>query len=230
MERNAVPTDPGNRAQARLVELGVFYTLRVPIPEATRTLTGSLAGDPEAKRRLMQLVYDDLRALASADLGRERIGHTLQPTALVHEAFLRLIEQDRVDLRGRTHFFAVAALTMRRVLVDHARSRLAAKRGGGSRTQSVPGDMAQVWEDPGQLIDLDLALERLARAHPRQAQVVEMRFFAGMSLEEVGMSLDVSRETVKLDWRFARAWLARELDATVEGGNDSAPVDGELDP
>lgn len=187
-----------------------------------------MAGGPDAKRRLMEIIYDDLRVLASARLAREGVGHGLQPTALVHEAFLRLIEQDRFDIRGRTHFFAVAALTLRRVLIDHARARLAERRGGGLRAESLGSEGGQFWEDPGQLIDLDEALEKLARAHPRQAQVVELRFFAGMSLEEIGVSLEVSRETVKLDWRFARAWLARELDAPLDGW--AVPAEGKPAP
>ena len=188
--------------------------------EATRTLACSLAGDPDAKRRLLELVYDDLRVLAAAYLGRERGEHTLQPTALVHEAYLRLIGQERADIRSRTHFFAVAALSMRRVLVDHARGRLSSKRGGG-RTRVEPTDeVALPWEDPGELLDLDLALAKFARTHPRQAQVVELRFFGGLSLEEIGATLGLSRETAKLDWRFARAWLSNELGAPREERGD----------
>lgn len=159
----------------------------------------------------MELVYDDLRALAAARLGRERPDHTLQPTALVHEAFLRLIGQERADIQSRTHFFAVAAISMRRVLVDHARARQAEKRGSGRAPERSQAEPALPWEDPSDLLDLDSALERLARSHPRQARVVELRFFGGMSLEEAGKALDLSRETAKLDWRFARAWLSNEL-------------------
>jgi RNA polymerase sigma factor (TIGR02999 family) len=189
----------------------------VPVPEATRTLVGSLAGDPDAKRRLMELVYEDLRELAAAHLARERGGHTLQPTALVHEAYLRLIGQERADIESRTHFLAVAALSMRRVLVDHARARRSEKRGGGREREGSAFEPATPWEDPSQLLDLDQALEGLARAHPRQAQVVELHVFGGLVLEDVGAALGLSRESAKLDWRFARAWLLRELGGSSAG-------------
>lgn len=164
----------------------------------------------------MELVYDDLRAHAAELLARERPEHTLQPTALVHEAFVRLIGQERADIRSRTHFFAVAAAGMRRVLVDHARVRNAQKRGGGKALERLGEELALSWEDPSDLLDLDQALAKLARIHPRPAQVVELRFFGGMTLEEVGAALGLSRETVKLDWRFARAWLTSAL-AEAEG-------------
>jgi len=137
--------------------------------------------------------------------------HTLQPTALVHEAFLRLIDQDRVDVRGRTHFFALAATTMRRVLVDHARGKQAKKRGGRSKPEVLDDHQMVCWDDPADVLALDEALLKLAGTQPRQAQVVELRFFGGLTLEEAASALGVSRDTVKLDWRFARAWLNREL-------------------
>jgi len=162
----------------------------------------------------MELVYDDLRAHAAQLLARERSEHTLQPTALVHEAYLRLIGQERADIRSRTHFFAVAAAGMRRVLVDHARARNAQKRGGGRALERLGDELAIPWEDPSALLDLDRALTRLADIHPRAAQVVELRFFGGLKLEEVGLELGLSRETVKIDWRFARAWLTNALAGT----------------
>lgn len=183
--------------------------------EVLETLGGSLAGRADAKNRLMEFVYDDLRALAAARLAREGVGHTLQPTALVHEAYMRLIGQDRADVASRTHFLAVAATTMRRVLVDHARNRRAQKRRGGRRSEPLDEGHAVRWDDPGEVLDLDQALEKLARSHPRQAQVVELRFFGGLTLEEAGTALGLSRETAKLDWRFARAWLATELAPTA---------------
>ena len=171
----------------------------------------------------MELVYEDLRALAAAHLARERAGHTLQPTALVHEAYLRLIGQDRADIESRTHFLTVAALSMRRVLVDHARARTSEKRGGGRERESSLAEASISWEDPGQLLDLDQALDRLARSHPRQAQVVELHVFGGLVLEEVGAVLGLSRESAKLDWRFARAWLLRELDGAADDEPRRAP-------
>jgi RNA polymerase sigma factor (TIGR02999 family) len=164
----------------------------------------------------MELVYEDLRVLAAELLARERPKHTLQPTALVHEAYLRLIGQERADIRSRTHFVALAASSMRRVLVDHARARNAEKRGGGAALARLGDELELAWEDPSELLDLDQALTRLARIHPRQAQVVELRFFGSQTLDEVAVELGLSRETVKLDWRFARAWLTSAM-ASVDG-------------
>ncbi|MCP3915007.1 MAG: sigma-70 family RNA polymerase sigma factor [bacterium] len=178
---------------------------------AHESLDGSVAGEAEAQKRLLQLVYDDLRAVASKRMRGESQDHTLQPTALVHEAFLRLIDQDRVDIRGRTHFFALAATTMRRVLVDHARGKQATKRGGSSKPEVLEDHQIVRWDDPTEVLALDEALLKLAGTQPRQAQVVELRFFGGLTLEETASALGVSRDTVKLDWRFARAWLNREL-------------------
>jgi RNA polymerase sigma factor (TIGR02999 family) len=170
-----------------------------------------MAGDSTARRRLMELVYDELRGLAADLLARERPEHTLQPTALVHEAYVRLIGQERAEIRSRTHFVALAAEQMRRVLVDHARVRLAEKRGGGQVLERLRDDLPSPWGDPANLVALDQALVRLARVHPRAAQVVELRFFGGMTLQDVGAVLGLSRETVKLDWRLARAWLTDAL-------------------
>ncbi len=192
------------------------HLVKEPSPHATDTLSASLSGDRNARTALMALLYDDLRALANSRMGGERPDHTLQPTALVHEAYLRLIDQDQVDWQGKTHFFAVAATSMRRVLVDHARSRKAEKRGKGQRAEALSDDAAISWEDPGEIIDLDAALSKLATVQPRQAKTVELRFFGGLSLEETAQTLEVSRDTVKLDWRFARAWLNREL-STPDG-------------
>ncbi len=178
---------------------------------AHESLAGSLSGDPDAKSRLLALLYDDLHALAAARMASERADHTLQPTALVHEAFLRLIDQERVDLRERAHFLALAARTMRRILVDHARAKRTRKRDGAKRAEPLGEADAVRWDDPGDVLDLDEALEALARTQPRQAQVVELRFFGGLGLEEAAEALGVSRDTVKLDWRFARAWLNRRL-------------------
>ena len=166
------------------------------------------ASTPE---ELLPFVYDELRALARHYLGGERIGHTLQPTALVHEAFLRLVDQRRVNWKGRRHFFAVGARMMRRVLVDWARKHKSRKRGGDWHRVTLTGaglegDLALV-----DVLSLDQALESLAELDARQAEIVELRFFAGFSVEEVADLLDVSKRTVEGDWTHARAWLKREL-------------------
>jgi RNA polymerase sigma-70 factor (ECF subfamily) len=164
-------------------------------------------GNPE---RVMEVVYGELQRIAHRQLRRERAGHTLQTTALVHEAYLRLIDQNRVDWRDRGHFFAVASTLMRRILVDHARARLAEKR----EHQAIPlsGAVDLGAEDPAyEVLDLDRALERLAAAFPRPARVVELRYFAGLELTVIAEVLGITDRTVKRDWAFARAWLAREL-------------------
>lgn len=160
----------------------------------------------------MPLIYDELRALAAARLRNERLGHTLQPTALVHEAYLRLAGQTRAVFRDRDHFFAVAAEALRRVLVDYARARQAGKRraeGPRLTLASEPG--AEDAREELDLIELDDALTRLAARSERQARVVELRYFAGLSVDETAAVLGVSEGTVKGDWRVARAWLEREL-------------------
>jgi RNA polymerase sigma factor (TIGR02999 family) len=161
--------------------------------------------------KLMPLVYDEFRALAERQLRRERPDHTLQPTALVHEAYLKLIDQTRVDWQGRTHFFAVGAQAIRRILVDHARTHKRQKRGGGAAKVVLDEAVALAPQRQEEILALDEALEKLAKLDPRQAQVVEMRFFGGMSVEDVASSLNVSKRTVEGDWTMARAWLLREL-------------------
>jgi len=180
-------------------------------PWATSELNAHSAGDPNAASRLLPLVYDQLRALAGRYMKRERPDHTLQPTALVHEAYLRLIDGDRVDLNGKTHFFALAASQMRRILADHARARNAAKRGGKTRRVSLHDGAGFKEDGVVDMLVLDEALERLGRESPRQSRVVELRYFGGLSVEETARTLGVSASTVKGDWRVARAWLAREL-------------------
>ena len=166
----------------------------------------------DVAKKLMPLVYDELRALAARYLRSERRGHTLQPTALVHEAFMRLVDQSRVDWRGRTHFFAVGAEAMRRILIDHARARGRGKRGG--EWQRVVLEEA---ETPQDLRDIDLvalhdALEALAALDKQQARVVELRFFGGLTVEEVAHVLGVSKRKVEGDWTHAKAWLRSALD------------------
>jgi RNA polymerase sigma-70 factor, ECF subfamily len=160
--------------------------------------------------RLAELVYDQLKRIARRQLRRERPDHTLRTTALVHEAYLRLVDQTRVDWRDRGQFFAIAATWMRRILVDHARARLADKRAHLALPLSAAEAVGE--DDPAfEVLDLDRALARLAADYPRPARVVELRYFAGLELEAIGEALGVTDRTVKRDWTFARAWLAREL-------------------
>lgn len=180
-------------------------------PEITLALERASAGDPEAFDRLVPAVYDHLRRLAERELGRERTGHTLSPTALVHEAYLKLVQLDRITWQGRAHFFGACARVMRRVLISHARNRKAEKRGSGASHASLEDVVIAANERPGALLALDEALERLATLSPRQAKVVECRYFAGMEIEEVAEVVGASPATVKRDWTAARAWLNREL-------------------
>ena len=175
-------------------------------------------GDREAMDRLMPIVYDELRRLAAGYLKAERRDHTLQPTALVHEAYLRLVRQDRVEWQNRAHFFGIAARMMRRVLVDHARRRQAGKRdGGGFRLTLQVGEELEVSRDP-ELLELDEALVRLERLDVDQARVVELRFFGGLTVEETATVLGISTATVKREWRTARAFLRQEMDSGAVGG------------
>jgi len=188
-----------------------------PKARATEIVSGLSTAGPRGRasaEELFPLVYDELRRLARRYMLRERPGHTLQPTALVHEAYLSLVDRTRVDWKGRTHFFAVSARVMRRLLVDHARHRGAAKRGAGWKNvtlSDIPG--APGWGElgPEQILDLDAALERLAQFDEREARVVTLRFFAGLTTEQVAEALGVSRRTVENDWRHAQAWLRLEL-------------------
>jgi RNA polymerase sigma factor (TIGR02999 family) len=183
-----------------------------PLPDdLTRLLLAWRDGEPGAIDRLAPLVYDELRRQARLQLRGERAGHTLQPTALVHEAFLRLVGQSRAQWQNREQFFAVASRAMRRVLVDHARARMAAKRGDG-QTFVVLDDARAPSAPPGvDALALDQALDRLAGIDPRQARVVELRYFGGLTAPETAAALDVSLATVNRDWAMARAWLFREI-------------------
>jgi len=169
-------------------------------------------GDPQALEALMPLVYGELRRLAHHYLQRERDDHTLQSTALVHEAYLRLAGRDAPQLQNRAHFFGVAAHLMRQILVDYARSHAAARRGGGAYKLSLDDapDLPQIFASVD-LIALDGALERLSELNPQQSRVVELRFFAGLTIEDTSKVLGVSPATVKRYWTTARAWLHREI-------------------
>lgn len=183
--------------------------------DLTAILNRAGRGDDSAINRVLPLVYDELRALAQHLLQHERPDHTLQATALVHEAYLRLVRHDDVEWRGRGHFFAAAAQAIRRILVDHARARRAAKRGAGAGCVHLTGDTPMPEDAGPDLVALDEALERLALQHPRQAQIVSMRFFGGFTLQEIAEYLDVSPRSVDGDWSVARAWLRRELGGSV---------------
>lgn len=161
---------------------------------------------------MLPLVYDELHRLAEVYLSREGTGHTLQPTALVHEAYLRLVDQRRVDWRNRAQFVGVAAGMMRRILVDHARERLARKRGGGARPVSLSLIESPSGQPDVELIALEQALGKLTEADPRKARVVELKFFGGLTIEEIGEVLGISDATVEREWSFARAWLYRAME------------------
>ena len=185
-------------------------------PDVTPLLLAWGAGDQSAGERLLPAVYAELRRQAARAMRRESSEHTLQATALVHEAYLRLVDQRRVVWRSRAHFFGVAAQVMRRILVDHARERRAAKRGGGLPPLAL-GDAdaaaAPAAEQGVDVLALHEALERLAALDPDQARLVELRYFGGLSIEETAEALGVSPATVKREWAIARAWLRRELSA-----------------
>lgn len=198
----------------------------------TQLLAEWSGGDRKALDELMPLVYAELRRLAQSHLRRERPGHTLQRTVLVHEAFLRLVNQREVQWQGRAHFLGLASRVMRRILVDHARARLAAKRGDGAPVLSFDeaigdgGDALDASPDPEGLfvtpdrpgidmVALDDALNRLETLDEQQGRIVELRFFGGLTVEETAQALGISPATVKRDWAVARAWLHRELSDTL---------------
>jgi RNA polymerase sigma factor (TIGR02999 family) len=180
-------------------------------PEITQLLIEWSKGEETALDQLMPLVYDELRQLARSYLRRERPDHTLQATALVHEAYLRLIDQHSVTWQNRAHFFGIASQMMRRILVNHAVSREAAKRGGFVQKLSL--DEAVGWADEREvdLIALDEALNELERLDPRQGRIVELRFFGGLSIEATAEVLNISPATVKREWATARLWLRRQI-------------------
>ena len=181
----------------------------------TASLLALSAGDRPAAERILPLVYDELRQLAAHYLRRERRpDHTLQPTALVHEAYLRLIDQSRVDWKNRAHFCAMASEMMRRILVDHARRHYAQKR-GGAETRIALDDAVSFPRDAGvDVVAVDEALFDLARLDPQQSRIVELRFFGGLTLDETAEVLNVSRSTVQREWNMAKAWLYNQLQIT----------------
>ena len=181
-------------------------------PEEVTQLLGAWSeGDAAALERLMPLVYAELRRMARRHMGQERPGHTLQTTALVHEAYLRLVNQERVRWKDRAHFFAIAAQVMRRILVDHARKRRNPKRGGDATRLSLEQGATVSQERAAEVVALDDALNSLAAVDDRKSRVVELRFFGGMSIEETAQVLGVSPGTVMREWTLAKAWLQREV-------------------
>jgi RNA polymerase sigma factor (TIGR02999 family) len=186
--------------------------------DATTLMAAAAGGDNSAADRLLPLVYDQLRKVAQKGLGHERAGHTLQATALVHEAYLKLVGPRELPWQGRAHFYAAAAEAMRQVLLDHAKARRRLKRGGGlqridlDNVATIIGSVAEEHSpDREDFIALDDAIRRLASRDPRMAEVVRLRFYAGLEISQVAYMLSISERTVKNDWAFAKAWLEREL-------------------
>jgi RNA polymerase sigma factor (TIGR02999 family) len=183
-----------------------------PTPrDITQMLIDWSEGDQEAFNQLMPVVYAELRRQAARHLRRERAGHTLQTTDLIHETYLRLVDQKSVRWQNRVHFFAVAAQSMRRILVDHARRRHRAKRGGPGIALTVDEQLVAAVKPEADILELDEALNRLAAIDFRQSQIVELRFFSGLTIEETAAVIGVSRTTVKDDLNMAKAWLRREI-------------------
>ncbi len=187
---------------------------------STQDVTGMLrdwtSGDQEALDKLIPVVYDELRRQAARYLRRERPDHTLQTTALIHEAYLRLINQHNVEWKDRAHFYAIAARLMRQILVDHARKRQAAKRGGSDIKVPLEEEMVITTGRNVDLVALDEALTRLAAIDPQQSRIVELRYFSGLSVEETAEVTGVSARTVKRDWNVAKAWLRQQMRETQE--------------
>jgi RNA polymerase sigma-70 factor, ECF subfamily len=179
--------------------------------EVTRMLSALSSGNQDVVSELVPLLYNELRRLAASYLRRERSNHTLQPTALVHEAYLRLVDQKDVHWQNRGHFIAVAAQLMRRILVDHARGHQAGKRGGPLPKLSLDQAIVYSQERAGELVCLDEVLSRFAEIDPQAARIVELRVFGGLTVEETAGLLGISPATVKRDWSMAKAWLAREI-------------------
>lgn len=186
--------------------------------DVTQLLIAWSSGDQAARERLISVVYEELHRLARRYMRNESPGHTLQTSALVNEAFIRLVDQSNVHWQNRSHFFGIAAQMMRRILVDYARSRNYAKRGGGARKLSLEEGLIVSPERSEEVVAVHEALERLAKIDPRQAQIVELKFFGGLSNEEAAAVLAVSPGTVARDWTMAKAWLRREISKSSSNG------------
>jgi RNA polymerase sigma factor (TIGR02999 family) len=179
--------------------------------DVTVLLAEVTKGDPQAAAKLVPLVYDELRRLAGRYMRREREDHTLQATALVHEAYLKLVQQPSVDWQNRAHFFGIAAQVMRHILVDHARGHTREKRGAGQQFVSLEEELVFSPEKSGELLKVDESLQRLTKLDPRQGRIVELRFFGGLTVEETAHVLGISPKTVKREWSMAKAWLHGDL-------------------
>ncbi len=195
--------------------MGANPNRRVPDHAASAEVTVLLAqladGDQQAASRLVPLVYSELRQMAARYMRRERVDHTLQTTALVHEAYLKLVEQTSASWENRAHFFGVAAQVMRHILIDHARGHLREKRGGGQPVLQLDEGLVFSPKQSSELLEVDSALHRLTELDPRQGKIVELRFFGGLTVEETAAVLGISPKTVKRDWSVAKAWLHGEL-------------------
>lgn len=179
--------------------------------EATQLLQQSVGGDRASRERLMTLLYDRFRQLAANYLRQESPGHTLQPTALVHELYLKLIDQQQVDWQSRSHFLSLGSRAMRQILIDHARRRRRDKRGGQWHRITLDDNLASPPDHEVDLLDLETALQKLSRLDPRQASIVELRFFGQLTVAEVADVLGISKRTIEKEWTVIRAWLRREL-------------------
>lgn len=179
--------------------------------EVTQLLRSMQEGDASAQAKLMTVMYSELRRLAASCMRRERPNHTLQPTALVHEVYVRLVGQDKQQWQDRAHFIGVASHLMRQILIDHARARVRLKRGGGATVEPLDERMGDAEMTPEELLAIDECLIRLAKLDARQSRIVELRFFGGLSVDEAAHILGISAKTVKRDWSVAKAWLFTEL-------------------
>lgn len=184
--------------------------------DLTRLLQEAAGGESAAAERLLPLIYEQLRAIANRRMSSERADHTLQATALVHEAYLRLMGNARIEWASRAHFFHAAAEAMRRILIEHARHRARLKRGGSRSRRPIERVDLAVDHDPDEILALDAAICRLEERDPRAARIVRLRFFAGLSVEETAEALDLAPRTIKRDWAAARAWLFREMQAAPD--------------
>ena len=191
--------------------------------ELTSQILREGQGDARAFDRLAPVVYSELKKMARGQMHREEPGTTLQPTALVHEAYIRLVNESEIDRRGRTYFFGAAAQSMRRILIERARARGAQKRGGDMDRVTLVPEVAVTKETDVDVLALEEALTALAALNARQAQIVELRFYGGLSVKEVAEFLGVSDRTIKTDWQVARAWLRRRLEADGAGGGGATP-------
>jgi len=186
----------------------------------TQLLQAAARGEPHAARELLPLVYAQLRALAQQYMLAERSSHTLQATALVHEAYIRLVQSDQIDWNGRSHFYLTAGEAMRRILVDHARTKGATKRGGRLKTISLELVDLSDGEGLGEMLAIDELLQELARSEPQAAKVVNLRFFAGIGVDDTARALNISPRTVNREWQYARAWLKMRLTESFKESAD----------